>query len=118
MKKSALRLASAHWEHSWSRRAIGIGGASRRRPSHTTGHTGPYTAVRRITRFGGREGRQAERDEGEVGEGEGQGGALADPPGAMRAAGGARRQVPPDATAEQFGKTRPPTLPPFPGKRL
>jgi hypothetical protein len=53
---------------------IGIGGSLRRRPSHTTGHTGPYTAVRRINRFGGREGRQAERDEGKVGESEGQSG--------------------------------------------
>ena len=30
--------------------AIGIGGASRLLPSHTTGHTGPYPAVRRIER--------------------------------------------------------------------
>src|ERR1039458_7340652 len=29
---------------------IGIGGASRLLPSHTTVHTGPYTAVRRIER--------------------------------------------------------------------
>jgi hypothetical protein len=32
---------------------IGIGGASRLLPSHTTGHTGPYTAVRSSSAVGG-----------------------------------------------------------------
>ncbi len=45
------------------------------------------------------------------GEGEGQGGTVAEPPGAMRAAGGLCRQVPADAAASQFSKPRPTTLP-------
>jgi len=42
---------------------IGIGGASRLRPSHTTVRTGPYTAVRevRLTRFD--QGQETERFE-------------------------------------------------------
>jgi hypothetical protein len=48
------------------------GGASRRHPSHATVHADPCTAVRWIVRRAGVEERQAERDEGEVGEGEGQ----------------------------------------------
>src|ERR1035437_4913528 len=47
---------------------IGIGGASRLRPSHTTVRTGPYTAVRKVglTRF--EQGWETERFEVSIGE--------------------------------------------------
>ena len=93
---------------------IGIGGALRPRPSHTTVRTSSYTAVRRIVRLAGREERQAECGEGGVGECKGQRGAVAEPPRAMWAAGGCRRQIPADAAASQFGKARAPALPLLP----
>jgi hypothetical protein len=43
--------------------AIGIGGASRLRPSHTTVRTGPYTAVREVALTRLEQGWQAERFE-------------------------------------------------------
>src|SRR5215470_1189762 len=41
---------------------IGIGGVSRLRPSHTTVHTGPYTAIREVEHLtdGNKEGRPSD----------------------------------------------------------
>ncbi len=50
-------------------REIGIGGASRPRPSHTTVRTGPYTAVRLDERSPGVQSRQSERVEVGIGQG-------------------------------------------------
>src|SRR5215475_2567906 len=91
------------------------GDASRRRPSHTTVRTGPYTAVRWIIRIVEHEGRQAERDEGDIGEGDRQGGAVTKPPWAVGAASGHSRQPPPDTAAGQFRKPRAAALPLLPG---
>ena len=75
----------------------------------------------RIRRFGGlcrllgREGSQAERAEEGVRQGNGERGAVAEPPRAMWAAGGLCRQVPADAAASQLGKAGASTLPLLPG---
>ena len=66
---------------------IGIGGASRLRPSHTTVRTGPYTAVRKVelTRF--EQGWETERFEVSIGEPHREGFAPGDIPRATTAAG-------------------------------
>jgi hypothetical protein len=46
---------------------IGIGGASRLRPSHTTVRTGPYTAVREVELTRSEQGWETERSEVGVG---------------------------------------------------
>jgi len=84
-------------------------------PPHTTGHTGPYTAVRWIDRLAEYEGWQAERGEGGIGKGDRQSGAVAEPPGTVRAPGGLRGKIPPDAPAGQFGEPGPAVRPLLPG---
>src|ERR1039458_650942 len=66
---------------------IGIGGASRLRPSHTTVRTGPYTAVRevRLTRFD--QGQETERFEVSIGKSHGERFTPGNMPGATTAAG-------------------------------
>src|SRR5215831_2978321 len=66
---------------------IGIGGASRLRPSHTTVHTGPYTAVREVTLTRVDQGRETERFEVGVGKPDREGFAAGDVPGATAASG-------------------------------
>ena len=66
---------------------IGIGGASRLRPSHTTVRTGPYTAVREVTLTRFDQGRQTKRFEVGVGQPDREGFAPGDVPGAAAAAG-------------------------------
>ena len=55
LRFTSLAVINSRWdfhpqECAHAGRTIGIGGASRLLPSHTTGHTGPYPAVRQIMR--------------------------------------------------------------------
>src|SRR5229473_3564827 len=84
--------------------SIGIGGASRLRPSHTTVRTGPYTAVREValTRFD--QGWETERFEVGVGKPKREGLAPGDVPGATAAAGRIA-QFPRDSQCDQCRTT-------------
>src|SRR3954463_11716895 len=84
--------------------------------------TPPYIRVR-IRRFGGlsagldAHGGQTERPEEGFGESKGESGAVAEPPGTMRGAGGLSRQSAPDPEPAQFRKPGAPAPPVLPGNR-
>ena len=74
--------------------------------------------IRRFDGLGGqrpRDGAEVEGAEVDDWQGNGERGAIAEPPWAMWAAGGLRRQVPADAAASQLGKACMPALPLLPG---
>src|SRR5258708_9374142 len=79
---------------------MGMGGASRLRPSHTTVRTGPYTAVREVTLTRFDQGRETERFEVGIGESHGEGFAPGEMPGSMAAAGHVA-QLPPDSQCDE-----------------
>src|ERR1700745_3610289 len=89
-------------------------------PRGSTPPTPPYMRVR-IRRFGGLNGtlgcqrHEAERSEESIRQGDVERRTVAEPPRAMWAAGGLRRQVPTDAAASQPCKARAPALPLLPG---
>src|SRR5713226_9429307 len=86
-----LSLSTGHRLRPRRRRLCAIdrdrGGALQLRPSHTTVHTGPYTAVREValTRFD--QGRETERVEVGIGEPDGEGSASGEIPRTAAAAG-------------------------------
>jgi hypothetical protein len=58
-----------------------------------------YACARTLSHMLGREGREVERNEEGIRKRDGEGGAVAEPPRAIWAAGGLRRHVPADAAA-------------------
>src|SRR5712672_4718157 len=85
---------------------IGIGGASRLRPSHTTVRTGPYTAVREVTLTCFDQRRETERFEVGIGESHGEGFAPGNMPGSTTATGRIA-QLPRDSSAMSAARRRP-----------
>src|SRR5713226_4165253 len=93
---------------------IGIGGASRLRPSHTTVRTGPYTAVREVTLTRLDQGRETERFEVGIGESHGEGLAPGEMPGSTAAAGHVA-QLPRDSQRDECRSPTPWCFPLAPG---
>src|ERR1039458_4924890 len=96
---------------------IGIGGASRLRPSHTTVRTGPYTAVRKVelTRF--EQGWETERFEVSIGEPHREGFPPGDVPRPTPAAGRVARKLPRDSQCDQCRSATPWCFPLAPESR-
>src|SRR5690242_6830042 len=110
------------WHESRSALESRLTDRDRGEPRGSAPPTPPYIRVR-IRRFGGlsaglgAHGGQTERPEEGFGEGPVQRGAVAEPPGAMRRAGGLSRQVSSNPAPAQFRKPGAPTLPVLPGNR-
>src|SRR6266566_6513379 len=72
---------------------IGIGGGSPRLPCHTTGHAGPHPAVRRIKLRPHDHRRKADLGKVSIWQSKAQSRRVRDPPRAVWATGGSRRQI-------------------------
>src|SRR5262245_47286525 len=97
--------AAAGKSRRWAARCLGANNRDRGKPRGSAPPTPPYirvriTAVRRTLSYTlGRDGREVERNEEGLRKRDGEGGAVTEPPRAMGAAGGLRRQIPADAAA-------------------
>src|SRR5690349_5272415 len=100
--------------------AVSIDNRDRGEPDSSAPPTPPDIRVR-IRRFGGlcglrcRDGSQAECTEERDWHGDGERGAVCEPPRAMWATGGLCRQIPADAATSQLGKASVTPIPLFPG---
>jgi len=90
-------------------------GWPRGHPSHTTVQTVRTWRFDGLDCLWNRDGREAERCEDGIQQSNGERGAVAEPPRAMRASGSLRRRVPADAAASQLGKASRPAFPLLPG---
>ena len=83
-------------------------------PSHTTVHTGPYTAVRRVELTANRQSRKSQPVEVSVGQRNSERRAAGEPPRTISAARRSRGQVATHSPLRQLPKSYPPSLPLLP----